>query len=207
MCVRVCLFVHPPCPGYPDVVCTGDSTGSIVLFNGVVQQESAYLSSPTVVLFDACAGGPNGSSIPAPAALHGIPGGAYPNVPQSAVVLWCSPAGGALGPSLVRVLSVLPSGDVDLVTVTQEDTITALAVGDVDADMAGPEIVAAVGPGLLVVFSPATGSWVPVANISTGAVGDVWASVVELADLNSDGRYSPFPPPLASSVCVAGGCS
>ena len=179
---------RPPHSGYPDVVCTGDSSGSIVVFNGVVQTEDEFLDPPTVVLFDACAEGSNGS-VPVPAALNGIPADTYPNSPHAAVVLWCSPVN-ASSPSLVRILAVLPGGSTDLVTVVQEETITALAVGDVDPDLAGPEIVVATGPGALIVFSPAGGSWAPVASILTGALGDVWASVAQLADLNNDGRYS-----------------
>jgi hypothetical protein len=141
---------------------------------------------------DAGAGVANGSaptSTLAPLHLHGVPAGTYPNTTRARAVLLCSPAGGAPGPSLVHVLSVLSNGSVDITTVPLQGVATALAVGDVNSDGAGPDVVAAVGGGGLTVMSPVAGTWGATATIPTGGAQTDAPSVVELQDLNGDGRW------------------
>lgn len=196
------------------MLCTVDKSGSIVLHDGLDSHDpQAHLSGLKVVVMNACWDAPSGigsnlnGSVPTstlvPADLHGVPAGRYPNTTRARAVLLCSPVDSAPGPSLVRVLSVLSNGSIDMVTVPQQGIVTALAVGDVNSDGAGPDLVlGAGGGGTLTIMSSVDGAWSTVASIATGGAQAGAPTLVELQDLNDDGRCDLEPRPACEPVIV-----
>jgi hypothetical protein len=167
-------------------VCTIDFSGTLVVFDGTFQYSvGSGLLSSRVVEQGACA---IQDSPADPISLRGIPAGTVANSPRAALALACGSADSTVG-SIVRVLSVLPDGSVGTATVVQQASVTAIAVGDVNGDGAGPEVVVA-GPSttLAVYTMPAGGAWVRGASVATGAQATQVVTLMELVDLNGDGR-------------------
>lgn len=160
------------------------------MLSGTPGMDQVPLRDPEVAILDACDAG-SGVPVTNKATLLGVPAGRYPTTGTTfaRAVLLCRLVDEASGASLVRVLRVVPSGGTAVDTVLQGAAVTALAVGDANADGAGPDIVAAVEPGSVRVYSTDSGgAWVLVANVATGATGLIATALLALVDLSGDGR-------------------